>query len=252
MQSKIDYITNENDEVKMFINYNKYNSDSVEWILLEELFADHDFLDLLFIKLTGNFPNEKKKKIFLRTLMLVSMGVGHKPPSVFIPKAIASVTKDKRFALINGLIGGLLTFGTHHLGAVYDVMQMYKDLKFIDVSKFISRKLKRKTAIFGFGHPYCKKDPRPELLLKELNDSFKDNIYLMKYSELSEILTKKKGIFPNIDAITALSYICLGFEPEHGVYLSFIARSLTMVCHISEEYHRKPFSFFMEHTRWQD
>lgn len=252
MDSKIDYITNENDEVKMYINYNKYNSDAVEWVEFETLFIDHDFIDVFFLKLTGKIPNAHEKKLLLKTLMLVSMGVGHKPPSVFVPKAIASVTKDKRFAIINGLIGGLLAFGTHHLGAVYDVMQMYKELQYYDVLTYVQRKLKRKQVIFGFGHPYCKKDPRPDLVLQELKDYFKENIFLNKYSQLSDILAKEKGIFPNIDAIAALSYICLGFEPEHGPYLSFIARSLTMVCHISEEYHKKPFSFFMEHTRWQE
>jgi citrate synthase len=251
MESKIDYVLNDSDGTHMYINYNQFNSDAINWIPLDSLCADHDFIDILFIKLTGKKAESKERELLLKTLLLVSMGVGHEPPSVFIPKVIASTTKDKRFAMINGLIGGLAAFGTHHLGAVYDVMDMYKELRYVSVEKYVYRRLKNKEVIFGFGHPCYVKDPRPDLLLKGLHEYFKGNIYLEKYHQLAEILAKEKGISPNIDAIAALSYICLGFEPEHGTYLSFIARSLTMVCHISEEYPKKPFSFFMEQTERQ-
>ena len=249
MKSKIDYITKDNKEPSMYINYNKYSSSSIKWVTLEDLFIEHDFIDLLFLKLTGKKVSSEKKKLLLMTLMLTSMGIGHKPPSVFIPKTIASTTKDKRFAMINGLIGGLATFGTHHLGTIFDVMQMYSELKDIDVVEYVNTKLKNKEIIFGFGHPYCKKDRRPDLLLKEINKQFNGNKYLENYNQLSDVLSKEKGIYPNIDAVAALSYVCLGFEPEHGIYLSFIARSLSMVCHILEELQEKPFSFFLENSR---
>lgn len=249
MRSKIDHVLNNKDETTMYINYNKYDSGSSNMVSLEKIFADHDFIDILFLKLTGKKVKPEKRELLLKTLVLVSMGVSHEPPSVFIPKTIASTTKDKRFALINGLIGGLASFGTHHLGAVYDVMNMYSELRDINVERYVKEKLKNKKIVFGFGHPVYTKDPRPALLLKELNKQFKDSAYLEKYKQLARIVSKEKGIHPNVDAVTALSYLCLGFEPEHGVYLSFLARSLNMACHIFEECPKKPFSFFLENSR---
>lgn len=247
--TQVDFVLNNNNETKMFVNYNKYDSESVKWVNLEDLFINHDFIDLLFLKLTGKKCKFKERELLLKTFMVVSTGIGHEPPSVFIPKTIASTTKDKRFALINGLIGGLASFGTHHLGAVYDVMQMYLELKDNDVSEYVVSKLIKKEIIFGFGHPIYNKDPRPILLLKEINKQFNGNIYLENYNQLVKIVDQEKKLRPNIDAVAALSYVCLGFEPEHGIYLSFIARSLNMVCHIYEEFERKPFAFFLENSR---
>ena len=44
----------------------------------------------------------------------------------------------------------------------------------------------------------------------------------------------------------------MGFEPEHGIYLSFLSRSLSMVCHILEEVPKKPFSFMNEMVSMED
>jgi citrate synthase len=252
MKSKIDYTENNEGRTTMYINYNSYNSDSVDWVSLESLFQDHDFIDLLFLKLIGKKAIPEEKKLFLKTLLSVSMGVGHEPPSIFIPKTISSVTKDKRFAVINGLIGGLTSFGTSHLGAIYDIMQLYLKLKDTNIKKYVEKKLKNGGIIPGFGHPVYNKDPRPDLLSAEIDKYFLDNVYKIKYNQLEEILVEKKGLRPNVDAIVGLSYTCLGFQPEHGLYLSFIARSLSMVCHILEEQERKPFSFFLENTCVQD
>ena len=249
MDSKVDKVINKGKKTRMLINYKRYDSKLDDWNSLENLFKSQDFVDLLFLKLVGKKPARKDRELLLKTLVLTSMGTGHDPPSVFVPKTISSITKDKRFALINGLIGGLTTFGTHHLGAVYDVMNTYMELKQQNIKDYVTRKIENKEVIFGFGHPVYSNDPRPTLLLKKIRDYSSKNVHLKNYESLSKILFQEKRLRPNIDAIVALSYTTLGFEPEHGVYLSFLARSLNMVCHISEEQVEKPFSFFVNNSR---
>jgi len=253
MKNNIDYQQIENGSVEHYINLTRYN-DTDNWISLKELFTTNlDFIDMIFIKMTGKLPTKKEKRLLLRTLMVVSMGTGYHAPSVLVPRMVATTTKNEAFAIINGLIGGLTTIGTHHLGSVVHVMKMFKHIKdklkdknvksFVE--EYVNTELQHNRKIHGFGHPVYHKDPRPEILLDEIM-ALADNIYVDIYNCLAEKVKEEKNIFPNIDLILALSYLCLGFEPEHGIYLSFIARSLNMVCHILDELPKKPFAFLNE------
>jgi len=252
--NKIDFQQIKNSSVDHYINLNKYDNNIENWISLKELFEMNiDFIDLIFIKMIGKTPSSDEKKLLLKTLMLISMGTGYHAPSVLVPRLIASTTKNKEFAVINGLIGGLTTIGTHHLGSVVQVMKMFKHMKdnlrdknvkdFVE--DYINVELKNNRKIHGFGHPVYKKDPRTELLLDEIHSKH-DNVYMDIYNSIAKKLMQEKNIFPNIDAALALSYLSLGFEPEHGIYLSFLGRSLNMVCHILDELPRKPFAFLNE------
>lgn len=258
--SKIDYQKITNPNVTHYINFNKYNSDKENWVSLENLFSkDFDFLDLLFLKLTGKEAKPEEKRLLLRTLMLVSMGTGCHTPSVFVPKLIASTTKNKEFAIINGLIGGLSTIGTHHLGSVVSVMKTFEfikkesngNIKYF-VKQYVKEELNKGNNIHGFGHPVYRKDPRPDILFNEIKNTHHSNEYILIFSYLKKELSILKDIHPNIDASLALSYLCLGFEPEQGIYLSFIGRSLNMVCHILEELPKKPFSFLLDSIPLED
>lgn len=232
------------------INWEKYNSISKSYKTFEELFKEEkDFIDTIFMKLTGKDPKRKEKKLLLKSMLLSSMGTGYHPPSILIPKLISSTTKDKKFAIINGLIGGLSSLGTDHLGAICDSMHLLKSFensKENEIKEYIKTKLNQKEKIRGFGHPVYKKDPRPQILLTEIKKTYKKNIYIEIFNTLSNELIKRKNIFPNIDSALAVSYNSLGFEPEQGIYLSFISRSIGMVSHILEEFPKKPFSFLNE------
>ncbi len=248
MAAANDLVISTGQTTKMYVGYGRFDEPYMQWMSLDNLSKNHDFIDLLFVKLVGRRPRFRERELLLRTLLYVSMGVGDEPPSVFAPKTVASTTKDARFAVINGLIAGLATFGTHHLGAVYDVMQMYQQLRGQNVPQYVSGMLSRNELICGFGHPHYAKDPRPQALLSHIQKHYGGNEYLQIYLELSNELLTIKQIHPNIDAIAGLSYCCLGFEPMHGIYLSFLARSLSMICHISEELPKKPFSGYLQKT----
>ncbi len=233
------------------ISWNKYDCENPKWYALQDLFDDYDFVDLVFIKLTGRSANRAERELFLKTLFMSSMGVGHHPPSVMIPKLVASTTKNKEFAIINGLIGGISSFGTDHLGAISRSMNMISKLKIkcekISLKKrikeYVDYKILKNEKIKGFGHPVYRKDSRPEILSKKVRQTYEENLYYDVYSALSDELLRRKGIYPNIDSALALSYLSLGFEPESGVYLSVLSRSISMVSHILEEFPKKPFSF---------
>lgn len=260
ISSLIDYHKIEDGKLKQYINCAGYGKE--KWVTLERLFnkKEFDFIDLLFLKLTGVEPSKEERRLFLKTLMILSLGTGCHPPSVMVPKLVSSTTKNREFAIINGLIGGLATIGTDHLGAVTESMKTMVKLKkecagqdtTKAVADYVSKKIKNKEKIRGFGHPVYEQDPRPKLLLKEIKKAYKKNQYIDIYSCLEKKLFEQKKIYPNIDAILALSYTCMGFEPEQGVYLSFLSRSLSMVSHITEELPKKPFSFLNEMVNIED
>ena len=260
--SNIDYHEIKDRNLIQYINCAKYNSKNQDWRSLEELFSksDFDFVDLLFLKLTDKRPTSKERRLFLKTLMIMSLGTGCHPPSVMVPKLVASITKNKEFAIINGLISGLATVGTDHLGAVIGMMKNFEHIKEKSVEEgingavrnYVEFELSKGRKIKGFGHPVYKKDPRPGMLIPEIRKVYGENVYVLVYDELKKFLKEKKGINPNIDAILALSYLSMGFEPEHGIYLSFLSRSLSMVCHILEEVPKKPFSFMNEMVSMED
>jgi len=252
-RGKIDFQLVNGKEVRHYINMARYDNAASRWASMEDLFAtDSDFIDLLMLKLTGKYPGYRQKKLLLRALMTVSMGTGYHAPSVLAPRLAASTTKNGNFAVINGLIAGLSTVGTDHLGAVAGVMELFVKIKEEAghgikeyAENFVSGEIAAGRKIPGFGHPVYEKDERAELLLKEIEKGF-DNEYIEAYSAVAGKLRDEKGIFPNIDAALALAYLSLGFEPEHGIYLSFLGRSLNMMCHIMDELPRKPFSFLNE------
>lgn len=248
MKNNIDYHVVKNGIPTHYINWQKYNCEKQNWKTLEELFHKYDFLDLLYVKLRGTEPNEKEKNLFLKTIFISSMGIGHHPPSVMIPKLIASVTKNKEFAIINGIAGGINSYGTDHLGAIVGIMKIFEELKKESnleksINDYVEKCFLENKKVKGFGHPVYKEDSRPKILEEEVKKTYENNVYIKIYSNLKKILFEKKEIHPNIDSALALSYSSMGFEPEQGIYFSIISRSLSMLCHILEEFPKKPFDF---------
>jgi len=260
IDSNIDFHRLEGDRICQYVNLSKYDSGQENWHSLEEIFETQDFLDLLFIKLTGFAPTENHKRLLLKTFLITSYGTGCHPPSVMVPKLVSSTTKNREFAIITGLVAGLATFGTDHLGAVVGMMKTGRELcdKInneninLVISDYVDEQLKRSCKIKGFGHPVYKEDPRPDLLESEVELNFPESKFLNIYRHLKDIIYERKKIHPNIDSVLALSYNVLGFEPEHGIYLSFLSRSLSMVSHILEEQPKKPFSFLNEIVTLED
>ena len=127
--------------VIQYISYGRYDA-AEKWVSLQELFKerDFDFVDLLYLKLVGRKPLESDRRLLLKTMMISSLGTGCHPPSVMVPKLIASTTKDGRFAIINGLIGSIATFGTDHLGSIADMMEVLEMLREISLSCFFAIK----------------------------------------------------------------------------------------------------------------
>ncbi len=256
-RSRIDFQDLGEGTVHHYINLARYDSTADNWFTLSELLEKEvDFLDLIFIKLAGKTPLPRERRLFLRSLLVLSMGTGAHPPSVSVPKLIASTTKSPDFAIINGLIGGLASVGTHHLGSICEAMrelqQVYSlacsssqaDVSSL-VSRYVEKKLSKGETIHGFGHPVYAKDPRPDLILKEVK-LYGDHPLIEVYSSLASHMHLRRNVSPNVDCALGLSYLILGFDPQQGTYLSFLSRSLSMVCHILEEIPQKPFSFLHE------
>ncbi|MGQ9630611.1 MAG: citrate/2-methylcitrate synthase [bacterium] len=250
--SKVDYQSVEGNRV---VNY-VYDNSQGKWVNHEEILrSELTFFDMIFIKLASKRPTPQERDLLHTVLVSVSMGTGPHPPSVWAPKLVASTTKDERFAVINGIIAGIATIGTHHLGAVYDVMKLYQDIASrigeggdvsAAVKDCVDEKLESGEVLGGYGHPVYDVDPRNQIIKDMVRGINAESLPLKIYEALEEELHKRKGIHPNIDAAQALAYLVLGFEPVHSIYLTFLGRSLDMICHIVEELPRKPFSFLME------
>lgn len=262
IESNVDYHEIMAKELRQYVNLARYDSNSDNWLNLEKIFIeeDFDFIDMIYYKLVGKSPAPGDKNLLLKTLGVLSLGTGCHPPSVMIPKLIASTTKDKYFAVVNGLIGGISSFGTDHLGAVSWVMEDLERIKIQSegrdlegvVRESVDSSLEKGLSVRGFGHPVYERDPRVKILIEEVEKVHPDNIYLSIHETLSNYLFKRKRISPNIDSALGVSYRSMGFEPEHGIYLSVLSRSLAMVCHILEEFPNKPFSFLNSFVSIED
>jgi len=250
--SKVDY----QELVDGRVTHYLYDPAKGDWVSLAQVLESKlAFIDLVFTKLTGRYPTEDELRLLQANLVIVSMGTGPHAPSVMIAKLISSTTKDERFAAIDGLIGGLASMGTHHLGAVYDVMKFYEyiaeklggvpDFR-LAVRGYAKAELIQGDKLMGYGHPVYDEDPRNSIILDLVRKVDATSTYLQIYEEIESLIWEEKSIHPNIDAAQALAYLVLGFRPIHGIYLNFLGRSLDMICHIEEEFGRKPFSFLME------
>ena len=209
-----------------------------------EMINEMDIIDATYHTLLGKELSEVEKRLL--NASLVSIHVGHQvyPPTIHAPRMAASTGAG----VAQCLAAGFASSGELHLGAIKNTMNQYKSIETIlgssnfydGTRKIVGEKIDLHEMIFGFGHPYMNRDPRPDALRALISKLGYETKYIIMHDAIRDELYEKKGRFSNVDGINGALLLSMGFEPEHGEGLFLISRGIGMLAHIAEEY-KRPF-----------
>ncbi|MBC8500723.1 MAG: citryl-CoA lyase [Nanoarchaeota archaeon] len=198
---------------------------------LSSLIKENSFTDSIFLLLRNRKPTQKESKIFSAMLIsIIDHGMG--TTSSLTTRFVTSTGNS-----LNTAVGaGVLALGDYHGGAIEKAMIQFKEVK--KAEKFVSKNLKDKKIIFGYGHKiYKEEDPRVRQIIslcRELNYPSK---YISLAINIEKSIKKKKGkkICLNIDGLIAAVLLEMGFSPKVGKGIFIIGRVPGLIAQAIEE-----------------
>ena len=194
------------------------------------------FSENFFHMCFGKVPNKEIVKAFDVSLILYaehSFNV-----STFTARTITSSLSDIHGA-ITGAIASLK--GPLHGGANEEVMHMMKKIKKPENAlKWITRALKNKDVIMGFGHRVYKSGdsrvPTMREYFKRVAIIKKDKTFEKIYDIVEKVMIKEKNIYPNVDYPTGPTYHLMGFDTDFFTPIFVISRITGWSAHIMEQH----------------
>ncbi|WP_369902315.1 citrate synthase [Bacillus manliponensis] len=197
---------------------------------------DLSFAANFLYMLNDREPNEVEVEAFDKALVLHA---DHELNASTFTARVCVATLSDVYSGITAAIGALK--GPLHGGANENVMKMLTEIgEEENVESYIHNALQNKVKIMGFGHRVYKDgDPRA----KHLREMSKRLCVLLgeeKWYNMSEkienIVTKEKGLPPNVDFYSASVYHCLGVDHDLFTPIFAISRMSGWLAHILEQY----------------
>jgi 2-methylcitrate synthase len=194
------------------------------------------FSENFFHMCFGKVPNKEIVKAFDVSLILYaehSFNV-----STFTARTITSSLSDIHGA-ITGAIASLK--GPLHGGANEEVMHMMKKIKNPkNAFKWITKALKNKDVVMGFGHRVYKSGdsrvPTMREYFKRVAIIKKDKTFEKIYDIVEKVMIKEKNIYPNVDYPTGPTYHLMGFDTDFFTPIFVISRITGWSAHIMEQH----------------
>ena len=194
------------------------------------------FSENFFHMCFGKVPNKEIVKAFDVSLILYaehSFNV-----STFTARTITSSLSDIHGA-ITGAIASLK--GPLHGGANEEVMHMMKKIKKPENAlKWITKALKNKDVVMGFGHRVYKSGdsrvPTMREYFKRVAIIKKDKTFEKIYDIVEKVMIKEKNIYPNVDYPTGPTYHLMGFDTDFFTPIFVISRITGWSAHIIEQH----------------
>ncbi len=206
---------------------------------LSQMIQEMDFTDAIFHTWLQKKPSEKEKIMFNKVLVSFCGGWNIIAPVVFATR-LAATTKAP---IAQCLAAGFCASGPSHTSAIEGIMKIYLEVETGKIDEFVHEKLSKKEILPGFGHPVVWKDPRPPIVYQECKKLGVGGDALRKFEKIEAILSRKKGVYANIDAINGAILVDLGFDdPAYGPALFLLGRSIGMTAHVIEEMKNPPFT----------
>ena len=194
------------------------------------------FAENFFYMCFGKVPEKDIVKAFDVSLILYaehSFNV-----STFTARTITSSLSDIHGA-ITGAIASLK--GPLHGGANEEVMHMMKKIKKPENAlKWITKALKNKDVVMGFGHRVYKSGdsrvPTMREYFKRVAIIKKDKTFEKIYDIVEKVMIKEKNIYPNVDYPTGPTYHLMGFDTDFFTPIFVISRITGWSAHIMEQH----------------
>ncbi|EEL48959.1 MULTISPECIES: citrate synthase [Bacillus cereus group] len=181
-------------------------------------------------------PNEVEIEAFDKALVLHA---DHELNASTFTARVCVATLSDVYSGITAAIGALK--GPLHGGANENVMKMLKEIgEEENVESYVHNALQNKVKIMGFGHRvYEHGDPRAKHL-REMSKKLcvllgEEKWYNMSI-KIEDIVTKEKGLPPNVDFYSASVYHCLGIDHDLFTPIFAISRMSGWLAHILEQY----------------
>ena len=194
------------------------------------------FSENFFHMCFGKVPEKEIVKAFDVSLILYaehSFNV-----STFTARTITSSLSDIHGA-ITGAIASLK--GPLHGGANEEVMHMMKKIKKPENAlKWITKALKNKDVVMGFGHRVYKSGdsrvPTMREYFRKVAKIKKDKTFEKIYDIVEKVMIEKKNIHPNVDYPTGPTYHLMGFDTDFFTPIFVISRITGWSAHIMEQH----------------
>ena len=158
--------------------------------------------------------------------------------STFTARTITSSLSDIHGA-ITGAIASLK--GPLHGGANEEVMHMMKKIKKPENAfKWITKALKNKDVVMGFGHRVYKSGDSRVPTMREYFGKVakikKDKTFEKIYDIVEKVMIEEKNIYPNVDYPTGPTYHLMGFDTDFFTPIFVISRITGWSAHIMEQH----------------
>ncbi|WP_197235876.1 citrate synthase [Bacillus cereus] len=181
-------------------------------------------------------PNEVEIEAFDKALVLHA---DHELNASTFTARVCVATLSDVYSGITAAIGALK--GPLHGGANENVMKMLTEIgEEENVESYIHNALQNKVKIMGFGHRvYEQGDPRAKHLRemsKRLCVLLGEGKWYNMSIKIEDIVTKEKGLPPNVDFYSASVYHCLGIDHDLFTPIFAISRMSGWLAHILEQY----------------
>jgi citrate synthase len=186
--------------------------------------------------LNNEEPDEVSIDCFNKALVLHA---DHELNASTFTARVCVATLSDMYSGITAAIGALK--GPLHGGANERVMEMLMEIDTVEnVEPYIMNALNNKVKIMGFGHRVYKNgDPRAKHL-REMSKNLTTVTGESKWYDMSikidEIVTREKGLLPNVDFYSASAYHSLGIKHDLFTPIFAISRMSGWVAHILEQY----------------
>jgi citrate synthase len=186
--------------------------------------------------LTGEIPSEISESAFNKALVLHA---DHELNASTFTARVCVATLSDMYSGITAAIGALK--GPLHGGANERVMKMLTEIGEVNKAEpYLKKALANKEKVMGFGHRVYKNgDPRAKHL-REMSKKLTTITGETKWYEMSvkldEVMTKEKGLLPNVDFYSASVYHSLGIEHDLFTPIFAVSRVSGWIAHILEQY----------------
>jgi citryl-CoA lyase len=218
---------------KTAISYVTDGKEIIRGYNLQDLIQKKTFVEVIFLILKGELPNEKETKM-MNALFTAAIDHGIGVSSAMTARTVVSTGNS----LHTALAAGILSMGKLHGSAIEDAARFFQEnINEADILDLVKKLKDKKVRLPGYGHKILSIDPRSQTLFvvaKETGFYGKHSELAVKVGEeLNKISSKKLPL--NVDGAMGAIMSDMGFDWRIAKGFFIIGRVPGLVAHVYEE-----------------